>query len=253
MVKWSILVNVLPLTGFFCLAKLAVHQLGWEPWAFDSMTGSLFGAATFVIAFVLSGTVSDYRTSDGLPTQVSHSISSIQDINQFVAATNPDYDPKPLQHLLSEFSGHVLDWLKQGKSLDPAYDALSNIGNVLVPMAKFAPAPMLSRVQIEQANLRSLIAQIKGVRDTDYIPPAYALLELFMIGAVVSLLLISSDKFSESLVVSGFLFTSFIYLLMLVRDLDNPFQYNGKSSIDADLSLLEATRSRLQSSLLASE
>jgi hypothetical protein len=42
------------------------------------------------------------------------------------------------------------------------------------------------------------------------------------------------------------MFTSFTYLLLLIRDLDNPFEYNGKSSVDVDLGLLEATRDRLR-------
>jgi len=66
-----------------------------------------------------------------------------------------------------------------------------------------------------------------------------------LLGVVVALLLIGAERFSEGLVVSCFLFTSFTYLLLLIRDLDNPFQYDGSSSVDVDLSLLETTRSRL--------
>jgi hypothetical protein len=40
------------------------------------------------------------------------------------------------------------------------------------------------------------------------------------------------------------LFTSFLYLLLLIRDLDNPFQYDGKSSVDASLEPLSRLRSR---------
>ena len=57
--KWRLFLRVLPFTLLFALAKVAMHRLGWEAWDFDSLTGALFGAATFVIAFVLSGTLSD--------------------------------------------------------------------------------------------------------------------------------------------------------------------------------------------------
>jgi hypothetical protein len=63
---------------------------------------------------------------------------------------------------------------------------------------------------------------------------------------VIALLLIQAELFAEVLVVSCFLFTSFTYLLLLIRDLDNPFQYDGSSCVDADLSPLTTARARLQ-------
>jgi hypothetical protein len=78
--------------------------------------------------------------------------------------------------------------------------------------------------------------------------PAYALLEIFLVGAIIALLLIRAERFSENLVVSCLLFTSFTYLLLLIRDLDNPFQYGGKSSVDVDLSLVKAVRDRFHTS-----
>jgi len=33
MAKWRLFLTVLPFTLLFALAKLAMHQLGWEPWA----------------------------------------------------------------------------------------------------------------------------------------------------------------------------------------------------------------------------
>ncbi|GAB4374824.1 MAG: hypothetical protein Kow00121_19760 [Elainellaceae cyanobacterium] len=120
LVKWQILLKVLPLTLLFCVAKVGVHSFGLEPWDFDSLIGALFGAATFIIALVLSGTLSDYRTSEG------------------------------------------------------------------------------------------------------------------------------ATEFSKNLTVSAFMFTSFFYLLILIRDLDNPFQYDGQSSVDVSLAPLQTVCQQLQ-------
>jgi hypothetical protein len=101
-----------------------------------------------------------------------------------------------------------------------------------------------NRIQMEQGKIRLWVAQIQGVRDTDFLGPAYVLLIIFLTGAVVTLLLLGADSFSENVTVSGFLFTSFLYLLLLIRDLDNPFQYDGTSSVDASLEPLSRLRSR---------
>ncbi|BAY48745.1 hypothetical protein SAMD00079811_63710 [Scytonema sp. HK-05] len=59
-----------------------------------------------------------------------------------------------------------------------------------------------------------------------------------------------SDDFNTNLIISGFLFMSFMYLLLLIYDLDNPFEYNGISSADIDLSSLEQSYHRLNAGLL---
>ena len=104
---------------------------------------------------------------------------------------------------------------------------------------------MVDRALPELARLRNLITRMAINRDSDFLGPAYAMLEIFLVGAVLALLLIGSDRFSETMVVSCFLFTSFTYLLLLIRDLDNPFQYDGSSCVDVDLSLLQRCRERL--------
>ena len=85
--KWRLFLTVLPFTLLFALAKLGMHRQGWEPWAFDSLTGALFGAATFVIAFVLSGTLKDYNASEDMVLQLVSAVEAMADINQLSAAT----------------------------------------------------------------------------------------------------------------------------------------------------------------------
>jgi hypothetical protein len=79
------------------------------------------------------------------------------------------------------------------------------------------------------------------------------MLEVFLAGSVMALLLIGSERLTENVVVSCFLFTSFTYLLLLIRDLDNPFQYDGSSAVDVDLSGLSACRDRLLESTAVAE
>ena len=223
-----------------------MHYLGWEPWAFDSLTGALFGAATFVVAFVLSGTLGDYNASEDMTVQLVNAVETIQDTNLLSATINPDYDPQPLTAGLAQILQVTVEWLSQGKPLESVEAALAQLNLQLVELQRVAGFPAVNRVQGELAKMRIMITRMHLNRSTDFLGPAYALLEIFLIGAVIALLLIGADRFSENIVVSCFLFTSFSYLLLLIRDLDNPFQYDGKSCVDVDLSLLEATCNDLQ-------
>jgi hypothetical protein len=247
--KWRLFLSVAPFTALFAIAKVGMHRLGWEPWAFDSLTGALFGAATFVIAFVLGGTLQDYNASADMPVQIVNSIEAISDTNLLFAANNPDHDPEPLSAGLRTLVRSLLDWLRQERPPEEVELALDRVNLLFVPLLQPGNAPLVVRVQGELARIRILVTRIRINRDSDFLGPAYALLEIFLIGAIVALLLIGADRFSENLVVSCLLFTSFTYLLVLIRDLDNPFQYDGRSSVDVDLSLLENLGDRLQNTL----
>jgi hypothetical protein len=95
--KWRILLRVLPLTALFCIAKIGMHSFGLEPWAFDSLTGSLFGAATFVTTLTLSGTLSDYGACARMPMLIANAIALIQDSGELLGASHPEFDPQPAQ------------------------------------------------------------------------------------------------------------------------------------------------------------
>lgn len=246
LLKWQILLKILPFTLLFCGVKSAIHFQNWELWQFDLMTGSLFGAASFVIAFVLSGTLSDYRASEEMVSQIASTVESIQDTSQFVAVNHPDYDPAPLTQGLVEVVETVLAWLEQNQPPAKVSEALGDLSALFARLETHTSGPIISRVQAEQGKLRQIVARIKLIRDTDFLPPAYVMLQVFLAGAIVALLLTDGAQLSKTLVVSGFLFTSFIYLVELIRDLDNPFQYDGKSCVDVDLSPLSEAIVRLQ-------
>ena len=243
--KWRLSLTVLPFTLLFALAKVGVHRLGWEPWAFDSLTGALFGAATFVIAFVLSGTLSEYNSSEDMVLQIVNGVEAMADLNNLSAASQPAYDSEPLNLKLAETLALVESWLRNTTAKEQLELHLDALTLQFAELKRHGEGSAANDCQAEVARLRLLIQRIHVNRSTTFLGPAYAMLEIFLVAAVVALLLIKDELFSEVLVVSCFLFTSFTYLLLLIRDLDNPFQYDGSSCVDADLEPLTTTRTRL--------
>ncbi|MFM7267109.1 MAG: hypothetical protein ACKOZT_00785 [Cyanobium sp.] len=247
--KWRLLVKVVPLTLLFGLAKLLVHSLGLEPWEFDSLTGSLFGASTFVLAFVLafvlSGTLSNYNASEDMVLQAVQAIESIDDISRYAARVHPAHSGAALRSQLGDLLLQLRQWLMGDQPYGAVTDSLEALSQELATVRQESGDSVSDRALPELARLRLLITKIALNRDTDFLGPAYAILEIFLVGVVGALLLIGADRFSENLVVSCFLFTSFTYLLLLIRDLDNPFQYDGSSCVDVDLTVVDRCRQRL--------
>ena len=233
----------------FTLAKLAIHQFQWEVWTFDSLTGTLFAAASFIFAFMLSGTLRDYSLSAYVPLEIANAIDAIADTNQLVAEAHPDYSPVSLKAELLNIAQNTLAWLQAGQSVDAIEASLENLNLHFAEMLTSGDAPIISRVQGEQAKIRLLINRIRLVRDTDFLKPAYTLLGFFWVGVSVTLLLIKTAFFVQNLAISALIFATFTYLLQLIRDLDNPFDYEGQSTLDVDLSALHEVRDRFLKSI----
>jgi hypothetical protein len=250
--KWKLFLKVLPLTALFALAKAGVHALGLEPWQFDSLTGSLFGASTFVLAFVLSGTLASYNASEDMVVQFVNAVESIDDVNHYLGGMRPDLDTSGLNAHLADLLQQLAGWLANTLSFDQIEARLAQINASLADLREQSGDSVVDRALPELARIRIMIQRMAINRDSDFLGPAYAMLEIFLVGAVLALLLIGADRFSETLVVSCFLFTSFTYLLLLIRDLDNPFQYDGSSCVDVDLLPLHRCRERLLSHSIGS-
>jgi hypothetical protein len=244
--KWRLFLKVLPLTALFALAKLAVHASGFEPWEFNSLTGSLFGAATFVIAFVLSGTLADYNACEDLMLQLINAAEAIEDINRYLGRIQPHPSQAMLSRSLADLLEQVRQWLLNDGPFDQVQRQLDQLNSSLADRRRQSDDSVCERALPELAKIRLVLTKMAGNRNSDFLGPAYAMLEVFLAGSVMALLLIGSERFTENVVVSCFLFTSFTYLLLLIRDLDNPFQYDGSSAVDVDLSGLSACRDRLQ-------
>ena len=100
-------------------------------------------------------------------------------------------------------------------------------------------SPCLVRFHGRETRPERIRFPLSPVNTSNWWPcKVYILLWLFLSGSIFALLLIDSQKFSENLIISTFMFTLFIYLLFLIEDLDNPFQYDGRSSVDVNTVLL---------------
>ena len=75
--KGRVLLAMAPLTLLFGLLEVQFHQLGWELWKFDSLTGSLLRSASFILALVMGGTLSQYHASEDMLLELVNGAEAI--------------------------------------------------------------------------------------------------------------------------------------------------------------------------------
>jgi hypothetical protein len=92
------------------------------------------------------------------------------------------------------------------------------------------------------------MTRIQIIRDTDFVQSGYLLADMITALLLVGLVLIQMDPrpFYEAMFTSGVIAFLLIFLITLIRDLDNPFGYYEKySGADVTLQPLEDSMVRL--------
>jgi hypothetical protein len=115
----------------------------------------------------------------------------------------------------------------------------------------FAPAiqaGFTTRLKTEQAAIRKLVIRMDTMRRTSYVAAGYLIAEITAILLVVALVLTDLGELAPTLFLVGLITYLLFYLVGLIRDLDNPFEYrNGEpGAADVNLDVLARNEDRLR-------
>lgn len=100
------------------------------------------------------------------------------------------------------------------------------------------PPQYTVKLKNEIGTIDKLSHRIKTIADTSFIPAAYAISELATAGVILLLFLVKLDPYYEGVVIFTVLCMLMLSLLLLIKDMDNPFEVGKNSYADIDLFLL---------------
>ena len=98
-------------------------------------------------------------------------------------------------------------------------------------------ASFLSRMKNEQSNLRKMIIRVDNIRDLSFIQSAYAIVEILAFFVVIGLLILKLEPFYESLFFTMIVSFLVVYMILLIKDLDNPFDYSEHTKSGTEVSI----------------
>ena len=115
----------------------------------------------------------------------------------------------------------------------------------------FAPkiqAGFTTRLKSEQATMRRLVIRMDTMRRTSYVSAGYLIAEITALVILVLLLITDIGELTPTVLVVGVISYLLFYVLALIRDLDNPFEYYGDKpgAADVNLEVLEHSEDRLR-------
>jgi hypothetical protein len=200
------------------------------------------------MGFLLSGVLADYKESERLPGELSACLENMAQEVRGIGLTKPDANIGPCLASLSKLANGIHDWFYKRIDTNAMLDGINELTDQFEGLQPATQSTFIARLKQEQSNLRRTMTRIEIVRDTNFVSTgyllAYTITGMLCIGLV--LLHMDPEPFTESMFFAGIIAFLLVFLLTLIRDLDNPFGYYEKySGADVTLKPLEETMSRL--------
>jgi hypothetical protein len=191
-----------------------------------SEVGIVLTGGVFLTGFMLAGTMSDYKESEKLPGELACTLETLEEVLAQATIAKPAIAVAPLRRAVLDTTQKLGKWLRKSVPYAEAFDALTRLGAVIQQVEREGGGAYASRAISELHNLRKTVTRIAVISRTGFLPPAYALLETLM---VIILVLMLAAKFKSSLaeyILVPFVTLIYVYMLRLIRDVDDPFDYS---------------------------
>jgi hypothetical protein len=227
-------------------AKLFVHFMGWEAISVNPLFSGIIAANVFLMGFLLSGVLSDFKESERLPGELSACLENLAQEVSGIGIARAEADVGSCLILLSRLSNDILSWFHKKHSTAELLEHVNDLTPRFAAMEQWTQATLVARLKQEQSNLRRTLIRIHTIRETSFVSAGYLLGDIITVLLCIGLILAKIEPFYESLFFVGVISYLMIFLLLLIRDLDNPFGYYERfSGADISLKPLEDTARRL--------
>jgi hypothetical protein len=212
------------------------------------LTG-VIAAEVFIIGFILSGTAGDFKEAERLPGDLAASLETIADECLIIDAELGLPEARQCLSLLAEISESIRGWLLDNTDLDDVVAQLRRLNPLFTVFAPKIQAGFTTRLKSEQGNIRRLVIRMDTMRHTSYISAGYLIAEVTALMILVLLMTTDIGPLAPTILVVGVITYLMVYMLALIRDIDNPFEYRGglPGPADVDLAVLERCEARLRS------
>jgi hypothetical protein len=236
--RWRLALKTVPFVAIIVLLKFATHHFGYEFLTLNSLFTAIVSANIFLIGFLISGVLVDYKESEKLPGDLSASMETMADEGLIIYKNKKSQEAKIFLIKLSQFNKSLIDWFYKKEKTNKLIEKLLSFNDDFLAFESQTQANFIVRLKQEQNAIRKMINRIHTIRETSFLGTGYAIAEIITSILIVGLIFIKMDPFYESVFFISFVSFVLIYMIYFIKDLDNPFgYYEGADNLVEEVSL----------------
>jgi hypothetical protein len=236
--KWSIAFRIMPLVIFIGSLKFAAHKFGFELMELNALFTSLVAGTIFLIGFLISGVLTDYKESEKIPSELSSSLKTLFDDAYTVYKSKNSAAALGIIKHEKLLIKSLFDWFYKKERTASILRKIGDMNDFFVEMEKEGiQANYIIKMKNEQVNIRKILLRIDTIRDTEFVGSAYTIVETMGFLIAIGLVIIKIEPFYASLFFTMVVTFLISYMFYLIKDLDNPFEYSVHGESGTEISL----------------
>ena len=212
--------------------KYMAHNFDKEFLNLNNLFSGIIAANVFLMGFLLSGVLSDYKESEKIPGEIAASVNIIYSELIYLHDDKKITKAKESLAYCSELAGSFLDWFQRKERTIAMLAKVRYLNSLFAALENDTQANYIVRLKNEMPNLSRYIIRVDTIRDTNFISTGYQIAISVTSFMCFGLVFSKIDPFYESLFFVGVISFLMIFLILLINDLDDPFAYNKKYSAE---------------------
>ncbi len=236
--KHHLTLRVLPFALLLGATKWYVREHGLEVMELNTYFSTLVAADVFLLGFLLSGAMPDYKEAEKIPGEIASALDSVVeecDVLQQKPGAKKDA-VACLEHTRSVIRS-ITKWFEHKERTRDVVAALRAYAPIFARLEPHTQANFLVRLKQEVASVRRMVVRMRNIREATVVAPAYAVSELFTAMVIFSLLFVDMGTLPEAVMITVGITYLLVYMIFLIRDLDNPFQYHDKAHVQDEIAI----------------
>jgi hypothetical protein len=230
--------------------KTAVHYFGLEFLQLNALLTSGIGGAIFIIGFLLSGILADYKEAERIPAEIRTAMEAINGDLTCFAETKPVFDVSECRRILINIIGLLRSGLghaNEHNNIPPVLEEIDRLTPILGRLEDMGMASnFVVRLRTAQDTLRRNMLRIYHIQKVQFVPSVHVLVQTLVLAIVLMMLFLKTEGAPESAIMFSFISYMFVYALYLVRLLEQPFAKEHASFDDVSLFLLNELEDALR-------
>ncbi len=226
--------------------KYWFHLLNWEPIEQSSLHNGVLSSATFVIGFLLSATIADYKESERIPAEFAANIEDMYADAEVIYQTYPKFNLEGFRAQLYKIADRFdreVRIASRGVSED-----IRTLNTYFGEMEKAGvPANFIVKLKQQQLLLLRHRKRVTYIQRIKFIPSASILSQSIVFFVIGLLVFTNVDPFYGSLAIIGIISFVLIYMMILISVISTPFHAAGKTRDDVSMFLVDSAARFLKS------
>jgi hypothetical protein len=239
MKKWGLLAKTMGIVLVLLAFKVIISFAGWEIFPMNALVTAFIGAVIFTLAIIFTGTLVDYKESEKIPSDLATSIRSLSHDFDVVPGVDKGIIRQGKNDVVSLLDMICENFRSNNWETGKVHGGIRKVNTDIHTLAGLNVAPpLLVKMRNELTAIDRISNRIATIAGTSFIPTAYAISEVAIGAVIVVLLFLKMDSLLQGLVLFGAIAVLAIGLLLLIKDMDNPFEVGAGTYADVNLDLL---------------